>query len=336
MTEQLPLIFITTGEPAGIGPELSARLIADGLDEAKARLVLVGDIRLLEERAKMTGLNIRFIPFDINNTYQKGVAEVWHTPLYEKSIPGQLSVPNAQYVLDTLDIAINACMLKQAAAMVTAPIHKGVINDNGIPFSGHTEYLAEKAGVPLVVMMLVGGGLRVALVTTHLPLKNVSDVLTKERIVDVIKILHADLVRRFGIKNPHILVTGLNPHAGEQGHLGYEDDDVIVPAIAEANALGIQCEGPVPADTAFLPARLKNVDVVLTMYHDQGLPVLKYASFGGGSNITLGLPFIRTSVDHGTALDLAGTGKADAGSLKTAIMHAVEMSEATRQCDTAS
>ena len=209
--------------------------------------------------------------------------------------------------------------------MVTAPVHKGVLNDSGFAFTGHTEYLAAKARAPHVVMMLVGGGLRVALATTHLPLAEVPRAITRQGLVETLRVVHADLRKRFGIRRPRILVAGLNPHSGESGHLGTEDIEVIAPAIAEANKQGVAASGPIPADTLFVPERLKQADAVLAMYHDQGLPVLKYASFGRGVNVTLGLPFVRTSVDHGTALDIAGTGRADPGSLIEAVKLAIEL-----------
>jgi 4-hydroxythreonine-4-phosphate dehydrogenase len=241
------------------------------------------------------------------------------------SVAGTLDAANARYVLDVLDVAVDGCISGRFDAMVTAPVHKGIINDAGVPFTGHTEYLAERTGARLPVMMLVGGGLRVALATTHLPLADVSAAITAERLADVLTILDADLKSRFGLAAPRILVCGLNPHAGEGGHLGREELDVIEPTLARLRAAGLQLTGPVPADTAFLPERVSVHDAVLAMYHDQGLPVLKRAAFGAGVNVTLGLPIVRTSVDHGTALDLAGTGRADPGSLVAAARLAVEL-----------
>jgi len=306
-----PTIAVTTGEPAGVGPELAAKLAAEASKHG-ARLVLIGDRALLEERAG------RALP----------EAAVQHVPLAVPSRPGRLDPANARYVLALLDAALDGCADGRFAAMVTAPVHKGVINDAGIPFSGHTEYLAERTATPLPVMMLVGGGLRVALATTHLPLAAVSAAITAERLAAVLTVLDADLRAKFAIPAPRILVCGLNPHAGEGGHLGREELDVIEPTLRQLGECGLRLTGPVPADTAFLPERLAGHDAVLAMYHDQGLPVLKRAAFGHGVNVTLGLPVVRTSVDHGTALDLAGTGRADPGSLRAAIDLAVELSAA--------
>ena len=302
-----PTIAVTTGEPAGIGPELAAALL-DG-DELGARIVLVGDRTLLEKRCG------RPIP----------AANLLHVPLAAPSTAGRLDPANARYVLALLDAALDGCVTGRFDAMVTAPVHKGVINDAGVPFTGHTEYLAERTGTRLPVMMLVGGGLRVALATTHLPLAEVSHAITAGLLTDVLTILDADLKAKFAIATPRILVCGLNPHAGEGGHLGREELDVIEPTLCRLQARGLRLTGPVPADTAFLPERLANHDAVLAMYHDQGLPVLKRAAFGAGVNVTLGLPIVRTSVDHGTALDLAGTGRADPGSLRAATQLAIEL-----------
>ena len=258
----------------------------------------------------------------------KGCPNVEHVPLARPSKPGRLDTANAPYVLAVLDRAVRGCLAGEYDAMVTAPVQKSVINDAGIAFTGHTEYLAKSAGAAHVVMMLVGGGLRVALATTHLAVSEVPGQITREGLRQTLRVLDADLKRRFRIKRPRILVAGLNPHSGEGGHLGREDMEVIEPAVAEAVAAGIAASGPLPADTLFVPARLKNADCALAMYHDQGLPVLKYASFGRGVNVTLGLPFVRTSVDHGTALDLAGKGKADPGSLIEALKLAIELAPA--------
>jgi len=306
-----PTIAVTTGEPAGIGPELAAALLGEPWP---ARIVLVGDRDLLAHRAG------------------RPVAEanLLHVPLAVPSMPGRLETANARYVLALLDAALEGCASGRFDAIVTAPVHKGVINDAGVPFTGHTEYLAERTGAPLPVMMLTGGGLRVALATTHLPLSAVSAALTGERLATVLRTLDADLRGKFGIAAPRILVCGLNPHAGEGGHLGREEVEVIEPTLRALQAEGLQLTGPVPADTAFLPERLAGHDAVLAMYHDQGLPVLKRAAFGHGVNVTLGLPVIRTSVDHGTALDLAGTGRADPGSLREALRLAIELSTAHR------
>jgi 4-hydroxythreonine-4-phosphate dehydrogenase len=272
-----------------------------------ARIVAIGDRSLLE-----------------------GCPEVAHVPLARPRTAGKLDAANGRYVLSVLDRAIQGCMAGEFDAMVTAPVQKSVINDAGIPFTGHTEYLAEETRTPHVVMMLVGGGLRVALATTHLALADVPRSINQKSLVQTLRVLDADLKKRFRIARPRILVSGLNPHSGESGHLGREDIDVIAPAIAEAAAAGIAASGPIPADTLFVPERLKHADCALAMYHDQGLPVLKYASFGRGVNVTLGLPFVRTSVDHGTALDLAGTGKADPGSLIEAVKLAIELAPAAK------
>ena len=293
-------IALTSGEPAGIGPEICARVARQ--PPGGARLVVIGDRSLLA-----------------------GCAEVEHVPLARPAVPGRLDPANARYVLATLDRAIRGCLSGEYDAMVTAPVQKSAINDAGIPFTGHTEYLAEKAAAPHVVMMLVGGGLRVALATTHLPLSEVPQNISIEGLKAALRVLDVDLKKRFHIPSPRILVAGLNPHSGEGGHLGREDIEVIAPAIAAAAKEGIAASGPIPADTLVVPGRLQGADAVLAMYHDQGLPVLKYASFGRGVNVTLGLPFVRTSVDHGTALDLAGTGRADPGSLAEAVKLAIDL-----------
>jgi 4-hydroxythreonine-4-phosphate dehydrogenase len=258
----------------------------------------------------------------------KGHPDIEHVPLRAACTPGKLDPANSRYVLEVLDRAIDGCLSGKYHAMVTAPVQKSVINDAGIAFTGHTEYLAERAQAPHVVMMLVGGGLRVALATTHLALSEVPRAIKQHELLETLKVMDHDLKQRFRIPRPRILVAGLNPHSGESGHFGTEDMEVIAPAIAEARAKGIEASGPLPADTLFVPERLKHADCVLAMYHDQGLPVLKYASFGRGVNVTLGLPFVRTSVDHGTALDLAGTGKADPGSLIEAVKLAIELAPA--------
>ena len=257
-----------------------------------------------------------------------GFPEVEHVPLAHPRVAGRLDAANSRYVLAILERAVRGCLAGEYHAMVTAPVQKSIINDAGIAFTGHTEFLADKAGAGHVVMMLVGGGLRVALATTHLPLREVPAAITREGLLKTLRVLDHDLRQRFKVARPRILVAGLNPHSGESGHLGTEDIEVIMPAIAQAVQEGIAASGPIPADTLFVPERVKHADAVLAMYHDQGLPVLKYASFGQGVNVTLGLPFVRTSVDHGTALDLAGSGKADPGSLIEAARLAIELASA--------
>lgn len=324
----LPIIAVTSGEPAGIGPDICLDLAAADLP---CRAVVLGDKNLLQSRAAALGKSVRLVDFDAANAPEQGVLEVWHMPLDAPCETGRLNPQNAAYVLRLLDVAYQGISDGLFAAMVTAPVHKGVIND-GLPeggfFSGHTEYLAEKSGTAQVVMMLAGGGLRVALATTHLPLKDVAAAVNKPLIEAVTRILHHDLRHKFGITQPRILAAGLNPHAGEGGHLGREEIDEIIPAIEALQAEGIDIRGPYPADTLFQPFMLEGADAVLAMYHDQGLPTLKYAGFGEGVNITLGLPFIRTSVDHGTALDLAGSGRAKSGSLVAALVCAAEMAQA--------
>lgn len=307
MSERRPVIALTSGEPAGVGPELCAMLARQPLP---AQIVILGDAELLAQRGAPPS------------------AAIEHVPLAAPSIAGKLDPTNARYVLALLDRAARGCLAGEFDAMVTAPVHKAVINDAGFAFTGHTEYLAARAKAPHVVMMLVGGGLRVALATTHLALADVARAITRAGLVDTLRVIEHDLRQHFGIARPRILVAGLNPHSGEGGHLGREEIDVIEPALRAARAEGIAAEGPVPADTLFVPERLKQADCVLAMYHDQGLPVLKYASFGKGVNVTLGLPFVRTSVDHGTALDLAGTGRADPGSLLEAVQLAIKLAPA--------
>jgi 4-hydroxythreonine-4-phosphate dehydrogenase len=319
-----PVIAVTSGEPAGIGPDICLDLAAGDLP---GRIVVFGDMQLLQQRAALLGKNITIQPYRPDGKSAPGILEVCHTSLQVPAQAGILNVHNAAYVLQLLDSAHIGIQQSEFAAMVTAPVHKGIINDSGIQFSGHTEYLAAKSATPRVVMMLAGGGLKVALATTHLPLRNVADTLTAELLTEILTILHLDLQQKFGLLQPRILVAGLNPHAGEGGHLGREENNIIMPVIGLLQQQGMKITGPFPADTLFQPFMLEQADAVLAMYHDQGLPVLKYASFGEGVNITLGLPFIRTSVDHGTALDLAATGKATSSSLFAAINTAVEMSQ---------
>ena len=312
------ILALTAGEPAGIGPELCLQLATEARD---AGLVVIASRELLQARASALGLEVQlhdWQPGMVPET-RAGHLSVRHVDGCQSTLAGQLDAANSQYVLDTLTVAARGCLNGSFDGMVTAPVHKGVINEAGIVFSGHTEFLQELCGVERVVMMLATEELRVALVTTHLPLKDVSAAITPQRLTQVTRILNADLQTFFGIEQPRILVAGLNPHAGEGGHLGREEIEVIEPTLEQLRAEGIQLTGPLPADTLFTPHWLDNADAVLAMYHDQGLPVLKFQGFGRAVNITLGLPIVRTSVDHGTALDLAGTGKADAGSLHTAI-----------------
>ena len=322
----LPRIAVTSGEPAGIGPELCLSLARHSCG---AHPVVLADCGLLGERAARLGLNVSCRDYHPANPAADGVLDVLHVPLASPAKPGQLDAANGPYVLAVLDRALAGCQSGEFAAMATAPVHKGVINQAGVHFTGHTEYLAEKTGTPLVVMMLAGdterGPLRVALATTHLPLKDVPAAITPEVLEQTLRILHADLRSKYGIAVPRILVAGLNPHAGEGGYLGMEEIEIITPVLDKLRGEGMQLSGPHPADTMFTPPVLAGGDAVLAMYHDQGLPVLKYKGFGRAVNITLGLPFIRTSVDHGTALDLAGTGKADMGSLLTALHQAIDM-----------
>ncbi|HSH47797.1 MAG TPA: 4-hydroxythreonine-4-phosphate dehydrogenase PdxA [Halomonas sp.] len=340
-----PVLAVTTGEPAGIGPELVAMLAAD--PAADVRLVAVGDPALLARRAAGLGA-YRSAPLEIVElglhdavpAPRPGRLPVWPVALADASRPGVLNTANASYVLETLDLAVEACRNGAARGMVTAPLHKGAIRDAGHrDFTGHTEYLRDACGVDEVVMLLAtdralhardprwqgSGALRVALATTHLPLREVADAIVPARLERVIELLAADLERWFGLDAPRIAVCGLNPHAGEDGHLGTEERDIIAPALERLRARGYRLDGPLPADTLFTPPHLAGVDAVLAMYHDQGLAVLKYAGFGRAANITLGLPLVRTSVDHGTALDLAGSGRADPASLRVAVALAADM-----------
>ncbi len=326
-------LAVTPGEPAGIGPDLCLTLAERARDEA---LVVVADADLMRQRARELELEVRIEPWEPDQAIstEAGVLPVWSVASAASTRAGHLDPENAGYVLRTLEAAVEACQLGIVDAMVTAPVHKGVINEAGIRFSGHTEFLQEKTGSGGVVMMLATEGLRVALATTHLPLREVPGAITGDRLNRVLRILDADLRKHFGIAQPRILVAGLNPHAGEGGHLGREELDVIEPLLERLNGEGMNLTGPLPADTLFTPYNLEEADAVLAMYHDQGLPVLKHKGFGRAVNISLGLPIIRTSVDHGTALDLAATGQADAGSLHEAIQtaaHMVYQRERTRQ-----
>jgi len=321
-------LAITIGEPAGIGPEIALRAAHDCARLARfagVALVLVGDARVLAARAQDLNLDVALEPWRAGEAHVGGVVRVLDVPLAAPVTPGQLAVANAPGVLAMLDAAIDGALAGSFAAIVTAPVQKSIINDAGIPFTGHTEYLADRTGTPRVVMLLAGGGMRVALATTHLPLKDVAAAIQPDMLVETLDILERALREQFGIAAPRIVVTGLNPHAGEGGHMGREEIEAITPAIARLQARGVAVSGPYPADTLFHPRHLEGADAVLAMYHDQGLPVLKYASFGQGVNVTLGLPLIRTSVDHGTALDLAGSGTADIGSMLAAIELAHDM-----------
>lgn len=320
------VLALTPGEPAGIGPDLVARIAQQAWPRP---LVAIADPELLQARAGQLGLPLQLLPFESGNSGPAPAGALYHepVPLRQAVTAGRLNPGNAGYVLDTLRHAAEGCLSGRYAGMVTAPVHKGVINDAGIPFSGHTEFLAQiSGGHP--VMMLACPGLRVALATTHLPLREVADAITPAVLEKVIQALHKDLVARFRIEHPNILVCGLNPHAGEGGHLGREEIEVIEPTLAQLRTGGIRLSPPLPADTLFTPRYLEQADAVLAMYHDQGLPVLKHMGFGRSVNITLGLPIVRTSVDHGTALDLAGTGRADHGSLVAAIEQALAMTTA--------
>ena len=317
-------LALTPGEPAGVGPDLTVDIAARPRDW---ELVAVADPELLAERAEGLGVHLRLEPWRPGEAAptEAGRLAVLPVTLRRPARAGVLDAANAPYVLDTLRRSVDGCRAGEFDALVTAPVHKGVINEAGVPFSGHTEFLAELTGGALPVMMLAAGGLRVALVTTHLPLRAVPDAITARRLEAVMEVLWGDLRRRFGLARPRVAVCGLNPHAGEGGHLGMEEVEVIEPVLGRLRRRGMDLLGPLPADTAFTPRQLREVDAVLAMYHDQGLPVLKHAGFGSAVNITLGLPLIRTSVDHGTALDLAGTGRAESSSLDAALAMAAEL-----------
>jgi 4-hydroxythreonine-4-phosphate dehydrogenase len=318
----IPRIAITAGEPAGIGPDLC---IAVAQQRFSAELVIIADPQLLQQRAALLQHSLDLPIYRPGTAARAGQVSVAPVRLRTPVHAGKLDSANAAYVLETLDCAIRGCNDNSFQAMVTAPVHKGIINDAGIAFTGHTEYLAEKTGAGTVVMMLAAPGLRVALATTHLPLAQVPAAITRDHLEAVLRCLHAELRNKFSIADPRILVAGLNPHAGEGGHLGREEIDVIEPILATLREQGLRLSGPLPADTLFTPPCLAQADAVLAMYHDQGLPVLKHMGFGRSVNITLGLPIVRTSVDHGTALDKAATGAANAGSLVAAIQAAIEM-----------
>lgn len=322
----LPRLAICCGEPAGIGFDLLLQLAHLAIP---AHCVVIADATAIKQRAGLLGISVDLVsykpPVD-DDSMPNGKLQVLDIKCPEPVVPGHLNPNNAKYVLETLNRATEGCVNGEFDAMVTLPLHKGVINDSGIPFSGHTEYLAELTNAKMPVMMLAADKFRVALATTHLPLKDVSAAISKQSLIDVITVLQHDLKTKFGIQKPRIYVCGLNPHAGEGGHLGMEEIDTIIPVIESMNADGMDLVGPLPADTLFTEKYLSDADAVLAMFHDQGLPVLKHASFGRAINITLGLPIIRTSVDHGTALDLVGKGTADSGSFMAAISSAIELS----------
>jgi 4-hydroxythreonine-4-phosphate dehydrogenase len=327
MTTSLqPRLAITSGEPAGIGPDICVQLARVSID---AHLIVFADPQLLAQRAQQLGVNLNIVLLDApdspSDMQKPGVLHVFPIPLASPVTAGKLDVRNATYVLNMLEQAAKACLSGACHGLVTAPLHKGVINDAGIKFSGHTEFLAELAHVPLPVMMLETKGLRVALVTTHLPLREVADAITAEHLTRIIEILHSDLVKKYGIPRPTIFVCGLNPHAGEGGHLGSEEQNIIEPVLEQLRSQGMSLVGPLPADTIFSPLNMEQADAFLAMYHDQGLPVLKFKGFGQAINTTLGLPIIRTSVDHGTALSLAASGKADSNSFFLAINTALSL-----------
>ena len=333
MSAALPRIALTAGEPAGVGPELVAALAASDL---QADLVAITDANLLRRAAQQRGVDLQLESFDGSPRDRRapGVLRCIDIALAVPAVPGELDAGNARYVLDTLARGADGCASGEFDAIVTGPVQKSIIADAGFAFTGHTEFFAQRAGCDVVMLLAApsvsgggrfGGDLRVALATTHLPLSAVPGAITQAGLVRTLRILHDDLIGRFGVAAPRVAVLGLNPHAGEGGHLGREEIDTIVPAIERLRAAGFDLVGPLPADTAFLPAQLARFDAVLAMYHDQGLPVLKHAGFGHAVNVTLGLPFIRTSVDHGTALDLAGTGKADASSLEAATRLALKL-----------
>ncbi len=318
-------IALTPGEPAGIGPDLAVKIAQH---DWAIEIVVIADKELLLTRAKALDLPLTLIDYDprVKAQPQKaGTLTVHHIPLAEPAVCGELNEKNGAYVLATLQFACDHNIDSEFSAVVTGPVHKGIINKSGIAFSGHTEFFAQQSNTPDVVMMLATTGLRVALVTTHIPLAYVAKAITYDRILNISRILHHDLVEKFGIAQPRIYICGLNPHAGEGGHLGREEIEIINPAIEVLKGEGMDIIGPLAADTLFQDKYLDNADAVLAMYHDQGLPVLKHKGFGKSVNITLGLPFIRTSVDHGTALELAGTGDADCGSMMVAINEAIEL-----------
>jgi 4-hydroxythreonine-4-phosphate dehydrogenase len=323
----VPRIALTSGEPAGIGPDVCLAMAARRPD---CDLVCLGDREMLAERARVLGWDVELRSYDgASHQHIPGTLAVEHHPLRVPTVAGQLDARNSPYVLRLLERGCDGALSGEFAAMVTAPVHKGVINDAGISFTGHTEFLADRTRIRQPVMMLATASLRVALATIHLPLARVSEAITADLLCAVLEIIDRDLTRWWGIGRPRIAVCGLNPHAGEGGHLGDEEIRVIAPAIARMRERGLRIAGPLPADTVFVPRVLADFDVVLAMYHDQGLPVIKRTGFEEAVNVTLGLPILRTSVDHGTALDLAGTGRADAASMASAIDLAVQLASRT-------
>ena len=321
---ELGRLAITPGEPAGIGPDL---LLEITRQELPFQVIAVADPRMLEDRARLLGLPLKITDWSPSKRSPAPAGELYVKPVETaaKPTPGKLDPANGPYVIETLVQAVNGCQNGLFHGMVTGPVQKSVINNAGIPFTGHTEFLAQLTNTPQVVMMLATKELRVALLTTHLPLSKVSAAITKSLLSDVLHIIHRDFQQYFGVQSPHLLVCGLNPHAGENGYIGQEEQETIIPTLKSLREQGLNVKGPYPADTVFTPKYMASADAVVAMYHDQGLPVLKHMGFGRAVNITLGLPIIRTSVDHGTALDLAGSGKADAGSLKTALRYAFNM-----------
>ena len=324
-----PRLVVSSGEPAGIGPDILIQAAQQSID---ADLVIIADPDLLLQRASMLGLPINLIEFDSHLppiVHQPGSLKIIPIPMESLCIPGMLNTANARYVLALLDTGCQGCLNNTFAGMITAPVNKAIINEAGFPFSGHTEYLASCCGTGYPVMMLANPDLRIALVTTHLPLSRVSDAITAKRLEAVLTVVCHDLINRFAIDKPRLLVCGPNPHAGEEGHLGNEERRVIVPVLEKLRGRGMRLIGPVSADTAFTKEQAQKADVIICMYHDQGLPVVKAQGFGNTVNVTLGLPIIRTSVDHGTALSLAGSGKTNCTSLLTAIDFAIKLSRTT-------
>lgn len=324
MTNLSKPLVVTSGEPAGIGPDLCVAL---AVSPWKNQIVVIADPDMLAERALLLGVDISIREYDASSSRDDSGLQVLPQPLENPAVCGTLDPGNARSLLDGIERAVNGCQSGEFSGLITAPLQKSVINDAGIEFTGHTEYLAKLTSTETPVMLLAAGGLRVALVSTHMPLSKVPAYLSRERLDAVVRVLHQDLQQKFGIAKPRILVCGLNPHAGDGGHLGNEEQDVIAPAIQACREIGMDVVGPLPADTAFTPLA-GPADVILAMYHDQGLPVLKYAGFGTAVNVTLGLPIIRTSVDHGTALDITGTGNADAGSMLAAVDMAAQLAGA--------